>query len=224
MSELLPFVEAGPKNGPLVVFMAGFPDNCTSGWGDVLPQELEKTHHLLFLCLPDFQKGNKVFKPWGYSFKEIVERMHNTIQSVNKTNEKILLVGHDWGAQLSLLYENRYPQFVGKVVLLDVGLLKPPELPIVDLLLILLYQFWFAIAYIIASSINFTLGDLYFKAYYAPFLKFLSPCPQDTLTIPFKDFNVNRCYPYYHYWKGKFTGTGTEARFPSCPLLYLVCL
>lgn len=224
MSLLLPFVQKGRKDGPLIVFMAGFPDNETSAWGEVVPRELEKNYNLLFMCMPDFQKGNKEFKPWGHPFKEIVERMDNTIQSVKAAKEKVVIIGHDWGAILSLLYENKYPQNVEKVVLLDVGILKPPEVPIVQLLLILLYQFWFAIAYILASTLNHTLGDIHFKLYYLPFLKFLSPCPNDTLTIPMKDFSVSRCYPYYHYWKGKFTGTGVEPRFPSCPLLFLVRL
>lgn len=223
MANLLPFVEEGRKDGPLMVFMAGFPDNETSGWGDVVPKELAKQYHLLFLCMPDYQKGNKVYKPWGYSFADILERMHNTIVSVNKNNEKIILVSHDWGAFLGLVFENTYPQLVKKLVLLDVGMLKPEEAPVKDLLIILCYQWWFAIAYLIARVINVSIADGIFKLFFTPVIRnVVSPCPHDSLTIPIEDMNVNLCYPYYQFWKGQFSGSQFNPKFPSCPILFMV--
>jgi pimeloyl-ACP methyl ester carboxylesterase len=225
MSQLLPFIELGDKKKPLIVFLAGFPDNQLSGWGDVIIQDLMASNRLIFLCLPGYEKGATKYKPWGFGFETLVEMMHNTLISLAANMEPFNLVGHDWGAFLSILYENKYPQSIRKLVLLDVGLLKPENAPIKHILIILLYQFWFAIAYILSQTISVTLGDALFKLFFLkPVVNTVGPCPGELLTIPTKDFTVHKCYPYYHFWRSQFLMYFKEPVYPSCPLLYMVSI
>ncbi len=58
---------------------------------------------------------------------------------------------------IGFLYENTFPERLNQFVSLDIGLISDP--PLRSLMLILLYQFWFAIAYIISQAINFSLGS-----------------------------------------------------------------
>ncbi len=224
-NQLLPFIEKGNKNKPVIVFLAGFPDNQTSGWGDVLPKRLEKDFRLIFLCMPEYQSGNTTYKPWGYRFDEITDMMHATLESLNVTQKKFYLVVHDWGAFLGLMYENKHPELITKMVMFDVGRLKPQNVPIKTILIILLYQWWFATAYVIAQIINRALGDIIFKIFLSkPISGRVGPCPNETLTIPFRELTVEKCYPYYQFWRAQFTMSFREPRYPSCPLLFLVSL
>ncbi len=223
MSNLLPYVEKGNKTKPVIVFLAGFPDNETSGWGEV-PQDLEKNFRVILLCMPDYGKGNKVFKPWGYSFDEILQMMHATLQSLKVTDSKFYLVAHDWGAFLGLRYENQHPELIEKLVLLDVGLLNPKNAPVKHILIVLLYQFWFAFAYVLSQTISVTLGNLVFKLFtWKPIAETLGPCPHEKESpIPMSELVVNKCYPYYHFWRCQLTLSLKEPKYPSCPLLFMV--
>ena len=152
--------------------------------------------------------------------------MHATIKKVlsdsGSNEEAVYLIIHDWGSFLGMLYQNKYHQSVKKVVALDVGLGLTKNIREIGVLLF--YQLWFAIAYVISQAINYQLGNLFFKLFlFLPFIKYISPTPHDTLHRPISEISVHLCYPYYHLWKGLLFDKVRlrPPRFPSCPVLYL---
>jgi pimeloyl-ACP methyl ester carboxylesterase len=140
----------------------------------------------------------------------------------NQQQLPLYVVGHDWGSVIALCFQNKYPELVKKLCLLDVGIVKPENAPIVDLVKILIYQWWWAIAYVIAQLLSFALGDMVFKSYML-FKPLLHPCPEDSLHIPVTDMTVARCYPYYQFWEAMLTGKPVKAVYPTqnCPLLFM---
>jgi hypothetical protein len=67
---LLPFVTIGNKTSPVLVFIAGFPDNCVTAWGENNLETLSKKYFVISLCYPGFAK--KKTRKWGYEFDELI--------------------------------------------------------------------------------------------------------------------------------------------------------
>ncbi len=127
-------VEFNKDSGlPTIVFFGGFPDNETSGWGTVIPDAFKKTHHVVFICLPGYNKGGKV-RPWAYTRDELVDLLHVTLQTVVPKNKKFDFVTHDWGAHYGLAYQNEHPENIRTLTLIDVGMFNPANLPLYSLL------------------------------------------------------------------------------------------
>jgi pimeloyl-ACP methyl ester carboxylesterase len=219
---LFPRVEVNAGSGkPKIVFLAGFPDNQTSGWGKTLPEHFAKDFHLIFLCLPGYEKDGTI-PWWGYNFKQLIEFLHLTILDICK-DEKFLLVAHDWGCYVSMLYQNKHPEQIKKLVLLDVGLLKPHTIPIVHALIITGYQIWFAVSFIVCQLLGSTIGTIFMGLYFLPFLKPIWPTT-DKGNISLKEIRADKCYPYFYLWKSILTLNMISPSFPNCPTLYLVSL
>ena len=70
MSDVLPYLELGNASGPVLVCLAGYPDDCISGWAPIISQ-YEARYRILALCLPHFD-GGKTVHGWGYSFPMLV--------------------------------------------------------------------------------------------------------------------------------------------------------
>lgn len=221
--SLCPYVERGVKNGPTIVFLAGFPDNELSGWGKDVPEEFSKHYRCIFMCLPEYgQKRDKTNdKPWGYEQEEILTMIHATINSLGMSNKKFIMIAHDWGAFFALLYTTRYPDALSKLVLCDVGMVDPFALPVATIPYIIFYQIYFAVAYIIAQVISFQLGNTLFWAL-KRYFQFMMPTPNDRFHLPESEITVHKCYPYYYLWRRLLTGTMLKVKFPTCPLLFLV--
>ena len=101
---------------PLVVFLAGFPDD-TRSFDSVAPA-FEGTHAVLKLALPGYE-GAPISEKWGLSFKVLIEKMHDAVEA--QPHGDLFLVAHAWGAYLGLLYADKYPTEVAKLALLDIG-------------------------------------------------------------------------------------------------------
>ena len=162
--DLCPFVEKGLKHGPPLVFLSGFPDNETSGWGEVLPEALGKKYRCIYICLPGYSKNQSPqnTKPWGFEQEEILTMMNNTLAHLGLQSSPFLLVAHDWGAFFALLYTTRFPSQVSRLVLCDVGMVDPFALPVLTIPYILFYQVFFAIAYILSQVVSFSVGNAMF--------------------------------------------------------------
>ena len=50
----------------------------------------------------------------------------------------------------------------------------------------------------------------------------MMPTPNDRFHLPEEEVRVEKCYPYYYLWRRLLTGTMIKAKFPVCPLLFLV--
>ena len=101
---------------PMVVFLAGFPDD-TRSFDSVAPA-FEGTHAVLKLALPGYE-GPPISERWGLPFKVLIEKMHEAVEA--QPHGDLFLVAHDWGAYLGLLYADKYPTEVAKLALLDIG-------------------------------------------------------------------------------------------------------
>lgn len=207
----------------ILVLIAGFPDNETSGWGPVLNLLVTNSNNnckLICLCMPNLNNGSSP-KPWGYDFSEVLEMIHNSINfHVPDDTMQINMVVHDWGAFLGYLYQSKYPSRVSKLVALDVGVMKSPAPK--DLPRILLYQWWFAFAYFVSQAINNFLGQIiYFSFFLLP--SFFLVCPHDVVHRPVKELKVHMTYMYYHFWKNFFFNRKNflKPKFPTCPILFM---
>ena len=219
-----PYVEKGVKSGPPLVFMSGFPDNETSGWGTALPDELTKKYRCIFMCMPgSSQVPNPVQqnRPWGYEHEEVLTMMYATLVSVGLGSKKFTLIAHDWGAFYALLYSTRHPDALNKLILCDVGMVEPLRLPVTHIPFILFYQIYFAVSYIVSQTISFNLGMAIFLSF-RRFFPFMNPSPADRMHVPDSEVTVKKCYPYYYIWKRLLTGTMLKTNFPTCPLLFMV--
>jgi pimeloyl-ACP methyl ester carboxylesterase len=226
---LLPVFEAGCATSDNVIFfMAGFPDHETSAWGHLLEVllEAEKAEtaewRLICMCLPDFQ-ANPTSAPrrWGWEVGEILKMLESTIDKYVVPSKQFKMIVHDWGAVFGFAYEYAHPGRISKLVALDVGHGISGSC---GLLITLLYQWWWAIAYILSQVISISCGDCFFRSYKYLTLSCCKPTPQDMDTVPRKDYSVHMCYIYYQFWKEVIVhkSRNLAKKFPLCPLLFLV--
>lgn len=220
---LFPKVESNAKpNLPKIVFLGGFPDDETSGWGHVLPEALWKEYHLIFLCFPGFEADGDA-RPWAYDFPELVEGMHETIQSVLSTpSEKFILIAHDWGALVSFLYLEKYAAQVTKFVCLDVGLLNLKNLPWKQYAIISVYQLWLSASYLVYLYLGKLLSAIFIVLIILPGLNMCIPTYNERPRCAPQELHGGKCYPYYYFWKRIFNGQPLNFKFPKVPTLYMV--
>lgn len=223
-------VEFGTLDAPhVIVMLAGFPDHETSGWGDILTSLNDKDVRILCLCLPEFENNCSNRRPWGYTFDEILDLMHATInERLGEEKRKVTLFIHDWGAYTGLLYENRYPSRVEKIVCFDVaaGISSGKSKLISPFFIVLLYQLWWAWAYFLSQAVYKPLGFAVFLSYGLLVPKFLRPTSLDKKDVPRpqNEIVVDFLYPYYTFWKQALTSGNPKSLAPkrvSCPILFL---
>ena len=227
--NLLPVFEAGcPTSDNIIFFLAGFPDHETSGWGHLLEVllEAEKSEmaewRLICMCLPDFQ-ANLISAPkrWGWEVQEILKMLENTVDKYAGPSKPFKMIVHDWGSVFGFAYENAHPGRISKLVALDVGFGISGTC---GLLITILYQWWWAIAYIFSQIFSMSCGECCFRSYKYLTLRCCQPTPHDMNTLPRKDFKVHMCYIYYQFWKEVVVHNTKHLakKFPVCPVLYLV--
>ena len=240
--DYLPTLQFGDAGAPKVlVMLAGFPDDETSSWGDVLlylqTSKSFRDYRIMCCCLPDYEKGSvgKAKKPWGYTIDECVALLKSTIDKhVPNSRQKVTLVLHDWGSLVGQLYENRFPERVDRCVLLDVGQgLGPGKAfpllgPATPYAIILLYQLWWASAYVVSQLVWAALGELLFALYGLLVPSFMWPTTLKSQDIPRprEEVGVALCYPYFQFWRAMFfSGAEQRRRMKprklSCPALFL---
>lgn len=220
------------KGSKIIVLLAGFPDNETSGWGDVLEHFKTspkfKDYRLICCCLPDMEDHPSVpRKPWGYSMDEMVALLAATVDHlVPNKQTKVTLCIHDWGAHVGMLFENAHTSRVEQILCFDVasGVSKgKSNFFLGPFFLVLLYQLWWASAYIVSQLIHHSIGNAIFLSYSIFVPAFLRPTRPEKLPRPLKDINVSMCYPYYSFWKQALT-TDRKKLAPkrlSCRVLFL---
>lgn len=224
--KLLPCVELGQKDRETLIFLSGFPDNQLSACAPLVEQ-LKGDYHILAMCFPDFDlKGDEVnnARAWGYNFSEVDQMLEATIREKLGHSSRFTLVVHDWGCVLGGLYENKRPDRVKRMVMMDVGIKK--KLSPYEAVVILIYQWWFAVAYVISQTLGSTVGNVIFYGFFifSMCFPFLSVQSGKSTPRPSEDLKVHMCYPYYHFWKALILlDTSIKMKFPTCPLLYLVC-
>ncbi len=106
----------GNLTGKTIVFIHGWPDDY-SLWDEQVPA-LQENFRCVLITLSNF--GATEHRRGGYSFQELIQQLHSTIEEV-QPNGKVLLLTHDWGSYIGYLYERLHSDKIDKMVMLDVG-------------------------------------------------------------------------------------------------------
>ncbi len=110
-------ITAGPKDGPVVVLLHGFPE-FWYGWR----RQIEPLAAAGFrVIVPDQRGYNLSSKPPGVAAYALTELVSDVIFIADQLGqEKVFLVGHDWGAAVGWSTALLHPQRIAKLVVLNV--------------------------------------------------------------------------------------------------------
>ena len=114
---LLHAVTAGPKDGPVVVLLHGFPE-FWYGWR----RQIEPLAAAGFrVIVPDQRGYNLSSRPSGVAAYALTVLVSDVIAIADQLGqEKIFLAGHDWGAAVAWSTALLHPQRIAKLVVLNV--------------------------------------------------------------------------------------------------------
>ena len=109
-------IEAGPKDGPLVLLLHGFPEFWW-GWRYQIEPLASAGFHVL---VPDQRGYNLSDKPEGrraYDLDTLAKDAVGLADALGR--ETFSVVGHDWGGLVAWWTASRYPDRVAKLVVLN---------------------------------------------------------------------------------------------------------
>jgi len=110
-------MEAGPADGPMILFLHGFPEFWYA-WRKQLQYFADKGY---LVVAPDQRGYNLSDKPQGIAAYKIDELAKDIVGLIDAYGRKqINLVGHDWGASVSWWFALKYPERSKKLVILNV--------------------------------------------------------------------------------------------------------
>jgi pimeloyl-ACP methyl ester carboxylesterase len=110
-------VAAGPKDGPVVVLLHGFPE-FWYGWHKQIDPLAAAGFRVI---VPDQRGYNKSSKPSGVRFYALTELVSDVIAITDQLGrERIFLAGHDWGAAVAWSVAILHPNRVAKLAILNV--------------------------------------------------------------------------------------------------------
>lgn len=113
----LHLVQAGPKDGPLLIMLHGFPE-FWQGWRHQIDALAQAGFRL---WIPDQRGYGLSDKPKGvaaYSLDELAADVVGLIDAADV--KKAVVVGHDWGAAVTWWTANKYPDRLHKIAVLNV--------------------------------------------------------------------------------------------------------
>jgi pimeloyl-ACP methyl ester carboxylesterase len=110
-------IAAGPKDGPVVLLLHGFPE-FWYGWH----RQIEPLAAAGFrVIVPDQRGYNLSSKPPGVAAYALTELVSDIIAIADQLGQKkILLAGHDWGAAIAWSTALLHPQRIAKLVVINV--------------------------------------------------------------------------------------------------------
>jgi epoxide hydrolase 4 len=116
-SVTLNAVAAGPKNGPIVLLLHGFPE-FWYGWHKQIDPLAAAGFRVI---VPDQRGYNKSSKPSGVRSYALTELVSDVIAIADQLGqERIFLAGHDWGAAVAWGVALLQPNRVAKLAILNV--------------------------------------------------------------------------------------------------------
>ena len=109
--------QAGPADGPPVILLHGFPEYW-GGWRAQIPALAAAGYRV---WAPDQRGYNLSSKPAGLRTYDIDALARDVVGLIDATGrEKVLLVGHDWGAAVAWWVAGNYPERLHKLAILNV--------------------------------------------------------------------------------------------------------
>lgn len=207
--DRLDFLFDGPPKAKTLVFIHGWPDGPELWESQV--QVLSKSYRCLRVTLPNF-RGQKSSE--GFDFPKLIQLLSKTIKDSLKdqVSDKIILIGHDWGAYLSYLYEKEFPDQVERLITLDVGARIQAD-SVKESVVYLSYQGWLISAWL-AEKVWPNLAHKMSEAL-AKIGK--APSPEKT--------SAKMNYPYFYFWRNLLWGSSAQTLLqgyePHCPTLFI---
>lgn len=101
--------------GPLIVMIHGFPDYWYT-WREQMP-ELAKTHQVVAIDQRGYNQSDKPKGGENYDMKLLVGDVVAVVRHFKQ--EKAVIVGHDWGGAVAWSVAMYAPQFVDKLIVLN---------------------------------------------------------------------------------------------------------
>lgn len=110
-------MESGPADGPMILFLHGFPEFWYA-WRKQVDYFAEKGY---LVVVPDQRGYNLSDKPEGIASYKIDELAKDIVGLIDAYGRKqTYLVGHDWGASVSWWVALKYPKRISKLVIMNV--------------------------------------------------------------------------------------------------------
>jgi pimeloyl-ACP methyl ester carboxylesterase len=105
--------------GPPVLFLHGFPDSLHL-WDAVLPLFVAAGHKVIAYDQRGFGLTDAPVDENAYKVDAIIGDAIGVLKALN-ISEKVIVVGHDWGAVVAWLFAIRHPELVERLVAISVG-------------------------------------------------------------------------------------------------------
>lgn len=199
--------EGGP--GPVVLMLHGWPD--TADLWDGTVAALRPRYRCVRLTLPGFDPDRA---PRTASLDQIVALIAHAADAASP-GEPVTLLLHDWGCVFGYEFAARHPERVAGVAGIDIGdhnsRALQHELRLRAKAMVLGYQWWLALAWVIGRHLHGGLGDRMTRAM-ASALR----CPAPPARIGWR---MN--YPYAMRWFGLSGGLRTHKVRPAHPWLFV---
>lgn len=110
-------LQDGPKEGPLVILLHGFPE-FSYGWRQQIPYLASAGYRV---WSPDQRGYNLSDKPDGIAAYTLDELAADVVGLIDAAGQKqVFLVGHDWGAAVAWWLAAKYPDRLTKLVVMNV--------------------------------------------------------------------------------------------------------
>ena len=192
-----------------MVFLHGWPDSAKLWTHQV--EFFSKDYFCICVNLP--QHGEDRSTGWGEDFPQLANRIVNEVKKrIGNSKHKIVLVGHDWGAILAYRIERDYPNWVEKLVTMDVGGHLKPE-SVGHKLFLVSYQ-WYLIFAFLVGKISPPVGNFLSRKFAR-----MSRAPER------ETVRSEMNYLYFYYWRAallpRYRHQPLKNYQPSRPLLFL---
>lgn len=109
-------VQQGPKDGPLVILLHGFPE-FWYGWRKQLSYLADKGYRVWAPDQRGYNLSDKPEKVRDYHI-DLLARDVASLIAVSRA-EKVILVGHDWGGIVAWRTVRMYPQLIERLVIMN---------------------------------------------------------------------------------------------------------
>ncbi|MDX1520382.1 MAG: alpha/beta hydrolase [Anaerolineae bacterium] len=109
-------LQDGPKEGPLVILLHGFPE-FSYGWRQQIPYLVSAGYRV---WAPDQRGYNLSDKPDGLASYSLDELAADVVGLIDAAGQKqVFLVGHDWGAAVAWWVAAKYPDRLARMVVIN---------------------------------------------------------------------------------------------------------
>ncbi|KAJ1521111.1 hypothetical protein ONE63_002813 [Megalurothrips usitatus] len=109
------YVEKGDRSKPLMLFVHGFPEFWYS-WRHQM-KEFSKDYWTVAIDMRGYGDSSKPAKVSDYKVELLVDDIKGIVDELGK--KTFILVAHDWGAVISWVFVDKYPEMVEKYVMMN---------------------------------------------------------------------------------------------------------